>query len=707
MDAMVKSRWAMFWRAVNIRARAIFAALYPCRFALLAVLVPALALIGVPQLQECLRALAERTQFPEWEWIQWAAAFAAALYWAANAWYWTRQLLTFRFAPHREQGAVFERAQTYLPRLIGAGALTLFSCAIFHAGQGYHTVDEGRFSATLDRAALVAFLLAVVFYLFVHFRRRLFSLAKVEDLKTVVKARELPSGTKVVLAVSAAITIGFFFCAWLAPHAVAPRVGTIAILLIAAAAWCTAGSVAVFADGRYGLPVLPLACAALVLFSPLNDNHELRGSDAVAAKRDTLKTYTEDWLAARAADASPEQPYPVVVVATAGGGIRAAYWTGSLLAALEDRYGTAFGEHTFAISGVSGGSLGAATYVALRADRLESGGTRTCYDDPARSLQVCASAVLSQDFLAPVVAGMLFPDLVQRFLPVPFQSLDRGRVLESAWERAWGVAKLPDSMSLPFYDLWKSPKARLHAPLLFLNSTEVETGQRVIVSAVQLPPASDFYGANELITLTGADLPMSSAAHLSARFTYVSPAATVLGPDRHVVGHLVDGGYFENTGADTAAGVIKALNDAAAARAVSIAIYVLIISNEPEDPKAAKGPDPERWLTELRAPLAALLNARDARGREAAIDIARPVMTDSSMNPLGAGKSGEVLALPIGLEQRSIVLPLGWTLSDTAQCEIDEQLATALDSPSPASAVGILDTLFTVVLPKVALKPGC
>ena len=43
----------------------------------------------------------------------------------------------------------------------------------------------------------------------------------------------------------------------------------------------------------------------------------------------------------------------MVVVAAAGGGVRASYWTAAILGKIQDMYGD-FGKHVFAISAVSG-----------------------------------------------------------------------------------------------------------------------------------------------------------------------------------------------------------------------------------------------------------------------------------------------------------------------------------------------------------------
>lgn len=75
----------------------------------------------------------------------------------------------------------------------------------------------------------------------------------------------------------------------------------------------------------------------------------------------------------------------------------------------------------------SGGSLGAAVFDALLA---EPNPDSFKFKDKAHD-------ILSQDFLYPTLASMLYPDLVQRFIPCPIPFFDRARALEMGWEKAW------------------------------------------------------------------------------------------------------------------------------------------------------------------------------------------------------------------------------------------------------------------------------
>lgn len=111
----------------------------------------------------------------------------------------------------------------------------------------------------------------------------------------------------------------------------------------------------------------------------------------------------------------PDKTEPVIFVASAGGASRAAYWATTTLGLLEDeahQQGRRFADNIFAISGVSGGSVGAAAFVAA----LDT--TRHAACPECDSVRKLGNAFTGKNHLATEVGFMLYPDLVQRFLPV-------------------------------------------------------------------------------------------------------------------------------------------------------------------------------------------------------------------------------------------------------------------------------------------------
>jgi hypothetical protein len=304
-----------------------------------------------------------------------------------------------------------------------------------------------------------------------------------------------------------------------------------------------------------------------------------------------------------------------------------------VLGELEDATGGRFSRHLFAISGVSGGSLGGAAFVAEVA-----GGTAQCERAQPASARNCTRLFLAGDFLAPVVSYLLFPDMVQRFLPVRVPALDRARALELSWEESWKELHPHAKLNLfaePYHDLIRSREDGKPLPRLFLNATRVETGNRVLVSPAKLS-RDEMPEVDDLLAVGGEGwtLPLSAAVHLSARFTYVSPAARICaggqplcGDDAKVWGRVVDGGYHENSGAQSAEGVLRALRHAwrklpADARKAlpKLEPKVVIITNDRGSTRVCddvRDAIPDHSFTELTSPVRALWNSRTARGDQA------------------------------------------------------------------------------------------
>jgi hypothetical protein len=262
----------------------------------------------------------------------------------------------------------------------------------------------------------------------------------------------------------------------------------------------------------------------------------------------------------------------VVFVAAAGGGLRAAYWTASILARLTDCV-PGFENRLLAVSGVSGGSLGGALYAALLRDRkMNKEGTIRCSDRPLTILdppavktgiQARLSDFLEQDFLAPVAASLLFRDLPQALIPIQFIP-DRAAILANAFDQAWSEACLqrpadaecanPNQFGQSFFDLQSQEG---WTPILFLNGTHEETGKRIITSRIRIDQ-EHFFDAFDFFDLVGRDVSLSTGVMNSARFPMISPAGALINIALKHNGHIIDGGFFENNGAMTLQEVVVA-----------------------------------------------------------------------------------------------------------------------------------------------------
>jgi hypothetical protein len=333
---------------------------------------------------------------------------------------------------------------------------------------------------------------------------------------------------------------------------------------------------------------------------PEEATHDARRTTTAAARTtETLRARFDSWLARQCPIvAGPNQTpvVPLVIVATAGGGARAATWTTYVL----DRtlgYDVLAGvggcaanpapraaDRVFAMSGISGGSVGLSTYSA-RLAAYDTGAAPLPdqdNDNLGSNTRGWIRRQLGISTLAPTVSWLLFEETPWSWLRYPLET-DRAVVLENTWERHWWGFLEPPKL----FDLQRrAPRV----PLLVLNSTSAESGCRLNVSVLRLSSQTDVSTqrclAEPLSRVTSSaalgatvdvgellcrdeDLWLSTAALLSARWPYISPSGRVLecatddqaiaGPDVEIRTYGVDGGYHEGSGAATALDLWQAI----------------------------------------------------------------------------------------------------------------------------------------------------
>jgi len=676
-------------------------ALRPMRFSLIMVAAGAIFLL-LDQGLDTLRYFAEYQVRSGQFGIQTSAFLAGAFLWVFGAWYWARVMSYINFRPAPEPLPGVRLLQIWMPRVIGLVAIASLALAFHRAGLSYNEQHNGA-AVVLRNYMYVSIVGGVVYAVFVVTRRRFMSpwigerlrrhkgttntvraltRIKTEDQEKFnrVAINRLPRATWVWLAVPgiAAVLLFVLFAWW--PAETAPVFGAATILLLAAAGWIALGSAADMFGMHYRFPVFTALFLLAVAFSFWNDNHAVRtlaGTEAKPwAERHNVEAALREWMKHQLAEptARADTPLPLFVVAAEGGGIRAAYWTANVLTTIQDR-NPCFADQLFAMSGVSGGSLGSAVFAALLADQRSGPRNLRCNAETS-ALNDVAKAVLSEDYLASAIAATLYPDLVQRVLPVAIGRFDRARALETAWEHAWRKHTDSDRFAEPLDRLWDNAGERW-LPSLLLNATWVETGKRLLVSDLRVQPRDDeiaeFADVEDLHRFYNQQaLPLSAAVHLSARFTYVSPAGSI-DRDGKTYGHAVDGGYFENSGTTTALEVIKTIDLLAAKepRWKRVRPYVILISNQPVDlrhldMRLETGPDNKRIKplpggNEVLSPWLTLLNTREARGSYATVTT-RWHLGSSQFLHFGLCKDAD------------LKIPLGWVLSKAAREAMDAQL---------------------------------
>jgi hypothetical protein len=388
-----------------------------------------------------------------------------------------------------------------------------------------------------------------------------------------------------------------------------------------------------------------------------------------------------DWLRERPnlVEYADRDGYPVFIIAVEGGGIYAATAAALFLGDLEDA-NPSFSQHVFAISGVSGGAIGASVFHALdramvgpdsrSSDRARGSGAgdllKSCvqFNEPGAPavrpyrLSPMVSKVMQGDHLSPVI-GAIFPDLIgglglsrPQVLGASFRSSVRSTFSEAARE-----------LDKCFVDHW-SPTSL--APALVLNATWAETGFRVAFAPFRLHGDDD-----SLYAFTDKNMPdvrhvtVMEAAVVSARFPGILPPFSVAmqGVGGELRWNFVDGGYSDSTGASTALALYRALKPEAVANHADLRI-ILLTSSDPQpdlNPKRVSITGTE--FRDTLAPIAAVMKVREGQSNQA---VAR-VCEEFHMNRNCRRQSG-VPNSPlkiVGINDELYGLPLGWKLSRT------------------------------------------
>jgi hypothetical protein len=486
-------------------------------------------------------------------------------------------------------------------------------------------------------------------------------------------------------------------------------------------------------------PMLSLLVALVVVASfvpPAVPIHQVRSSqvDRTLSRednRDDLPTTIENWAVDRAAQASSDscrrtviidgrtaELMPMLLVASEGGGIRAAEWT---VQAMQRLASDRCAQHAVAFSsGVSGGAVG------LTLLRFNSNPDRV------------AAAISNSRALSYGLIGLLVRDFTYAGTGIPLPALDhgtgrqwidRGALMEDAWDAAAPMQAPRTWQGLQF--IGETPgKVQTRQPVtgpLILNSMSVGNACRVWVSEIELMPETPETAASsdgrlvcdhagtpglrsiDLISRYGAfgsaedpadgknrclyGLTASTAAMLAARFPYVTPSGHVgecarAGGGVAPIDQLVDGGYLENTGL----GTINDLSDIWLPRVRRwntdelqkpqpklIVPLVAYLDNATGTDKNA----PKRDLTSefLLPPLAKLHAGSDAIADEASLQRASDLVAPDQVCPAGnsfctsavSKIEGRIYAIyPASRPQ--ISAPLGWVLSGVSREAIDAAL---------------------------------
>jgi hypothetical protein len=428
--------------------------------------------------------------------------------------------------------------------------------------------------------------------------------------------------------------------------------------------------------------------------------------------------------AANSQASSAAHKYPVFIVATEGGGIYAASAASLFLAGLQDR-DPSFSKHMFAISGVSGGAIGATIFQALERSKISgppptgkvatteagdvqqsdksagaepSGCLFQSFNDrtsdpkpsPTDSLTEKVSAIMQADHFSPVIAA-IYPEILG------FAFCERPDALAASFEQSVNSqdGRAARLLGAPYEKSWWDDSK---APALVLNATWAETGFRAAFAPFQLHAIDD-----SLYSFSDQDMPIESnmslmnAAVVSARFPAVLPPYSIsIDEEKNdpptsrkkatMRWNFVDGGYSDNSGAATALAIYQDLAPIAASHNVELRIILLTSSKPVLDPAEIRGTE----FGDTVAPMDAVLNVREGLGNEAVARACSGVLksacpADPCKSSLGDEPDLQIIEIP----DQTYKLPLGWKLSHTTFGLVRWMIGTPNASSTAIPPVGI------------------
>lgn len=449
--------------------------------------------------------------------------------WALPTHYAARMLIdTDPRAPASSEAPCLKRSAIWVPRLLGLLTFGAVEFAIWRSDANMPTLDEGHVKQEAEHALVAMAVLvatAGIAYLVWVFRRpRDFrpagllcrlnaSLAPFWQAISPGRVRGSPEeeGRDIGRLVLAGVFVIFLAIFVLGGDHIAnlfPRAAAVPLIL---GGWLPFLSYLSGVGRQIRAPlIVGLSVLIALLAAVLGDNHSVRrvASNNLAPIRieDAVDlSMAENKCNPKSRDGSMATTCPrPIIVAAAGGASRAGFMMASTIGYFLDtgeaaRYGvtslstTDVRNRIFAISSVSGGSMGAVMVTAAMRAAAPGSDKPPCTNRPVdqwwgvkvNNWRDCFEALTSGDFLTASFFGLAFNDVL------PFAWRDRAAVLEDSWRNRFREVVPPNKdddvsscgLDCPFLSL--RPRPGHWIPLLVLNGTSEATGGRILTTPLE------------------------------------------------------------------------------------------------------------------------------------------------------------------------------------------------------------------------------
>lgn len=322
--------------------------------------------------------------------------------------------------------------------------------------------------------------------------------------------------------------------------------------------WVPLLSTVTFLSNQLRFPFLTLFIIIGITMSwQLGDNHNISLTQPLTKTTNLakdppqkldLKKALELWMKRHNCQRSPRNCPPPIIIAASGGASRSAFFVATVLGEITDKprlfwpkqlqsskrpkSADEVNDLIFAISSVSGGSLGSAVYAALRSGteaNLFNGAPcnaatlrrdkllfsvpedRQAQFNFVSNWKNCLQAITAGDFLSPAMVSFAFRDnLAISSLIGQITKTDRAIALEQSWIRREQALTGRSHLNDPL--LAFQPTKQRWMPLLLFNATSVATGKRIIAT-----PLSATYTPTDKITFAPYRKPTETTYSNSAQ----------------------------------------------------------------------------------------------------------------------------------------------------------------------------------------------
>ena len=451
------------------------------------------------------------------------------------------------------------------PRILAAAPYVIFLV-------GFYTVNGFEKKLNFWIKIIAVLLIGVAHVTYLCYRTVIFKDKSLPDIKStdrfrveelrspveVIKLQRLQKTTKYIIPV---IFIGSFLYAWITARSVPSLEGKPGLIILCGLIFYSiVGLLMDYISNWLKFPFFLLMLIIMLFVSlPFNNNHTVQitpDEQAITKINQRIQdsVYFKEWLEYKLTSnqlKSKGDTIPVYIMAAEGGGIRACYWTEQVLKQLHLLYPELY-KNTFAVTGASGGTVGLGFFYNYIYQQAGNDISLLSKKEFYSSLDTIAAS----DFLSGVTYGFLFPDLWQRTIPWPVESFDRAKFLNKAFGSAFKEHTTYSDNSKPSIldqSLLTSSEqtTRFNYPVILYNSLFVEQGQKAIFAPYKLS-ATYYSDVLDIFDSTKVLVPVTEAMVSSARFPVITPPGLLKKSSGEKLGHLVDGGYFENTAIQTA-----------------------------------------------------------------------------------------------------------------------------------------------------------